>query len=327
LHVTVVTPVFNDESAVIRLIGELDAVGAQHNVRLSMVIVDDGSTPELDLSAIQLGRGGVEQIEILQLTHNVGHQRAIAIGLCHVALAGAGDGAIVMDADGEDRPHDILSLVKESKTHGNSIVFAERHRRPETLRFRILYEVYRQVFRILTGRRIKFGNFCFLPNKAITRLVHLPQLWNHFSASLIFSRMPYRSVRIERGRRYIGLSKMSVVSLIAHGLSSMSVFIDSVLVRMIMASAVLGCMLIALMLGAVALRLSVDWVTPGWTTSLIGSLLVILLQSLVLACVSAFVVLQGRAAILATPIRVFKDYVARSIRIRCDERQFQSARI
>jgi polyisoprenyl-phosphate glycosyltransferase len=314
LRLAVVVPVFNDQSSVVRLLEDLDRTGAENNWDVCPVLVDDGSVPELDLGSVELRWGGIQEIEVVQLTHNLGHQRAIAVGLCE-AVNSEYDGFVVMDADGEDRPGDLPALVAAGQRNGLQIIFAERSQRPASAGFLLLYTIYRQVFRMLTGLSIKFGNFSYLPPLAAKRLVNLPQLWNHFSASVMVSRIPYTALPVKRGTRYDGSSKMSVVSLISHGLSSISVFVDSVLIRITIASFVFGGFLVTLILAAVILRLSVNWVTPGWTTTFVGSMLIVLLQATALTAISTFVVLQGRSAVLVRPRKVYRDFIERSFRI------------
>ena len=44
---------------------------------------------------------------VLRLRRNVGHQRAIALGLTYLQVEAGCEAVIVMDADGEDRPADV----------------------------------------------------------------------------------------------------------------------------------------------------------------------------------------------------------------------------
>jgi hypothetical protein len=68
---------------------------------------------------------------------------------------------VVMDADGEDRPTDVACLIAALRDADSlAIAVGERRKPSEALMFRMLYQIYRALFFILTGHRIGFGNLC-----------------------------------------------------------------------------------------------------------------------------------------------------------------------
>jgi polyisoprenyl-phosphate glycosyltransferase len=86
-------------------------------------------------------------------------------------------------------------------------------KRLENTAFRIFYHCYRVLHKALTGRDIRFGNFSVLPWPHLNSLVVFPELWNHYAATFIKSRLPYVRVRSERAVRLSGESRMDFVSL------------------------------------------------------------------------------------------------------------------
>src|SRR6478736_454066 len=99
----VVTPVYEDVEASSRLFKEL---AAQFGRDLFVVAVDDGSVKQpVEITSIEnAGLAGV----VLKLRRNVGHQRAIAIGLGYVSEhVQSEQRVVVMDSDGEDLPSTI----------------------------------------------------------------------------------------------------------------------------------------------------------------------------------------------------------------------------
>jgi glycosyltransferase involved in cell wall biosynthesis len=158
---TIVTPVYDDEEAASCLFRELAAVVGPE---VYVVAVDDGSV-RLPLPASSISRAGLDGV-VITLKRNVGHQRAIAVGLNYVAeCLNSTTKVVVMDSDGEDRPQAIGSLLEPLKISDVDVVVAERRNRVETLRFRAFYVIYKRIFQALTGRKISFGNFiaCFRP--------------------------------------------------------------------------------------------------------------------------------------------------------------------
>ena len=130
--VAIVTPVLDDWPAFTTLVAEIAQGFRGSGIEFEIYVVDDGSTESFDPKSIPLPADGcIASIEVLHLPLNIGHQRAIATGLC--SLAGRDDlgGAVVMDSDGEDRPADIRTLLAVSRDQPGKIVLAERAQRSE----------------------------------------------------------------------------------------------------------------------------------------------------------------------------------------------------
>lgn len=104
---------------------------------------------------------------------------------------------------------------------------------------------------MLTGIRVRVGNFSILPFAYLDTLVVMSELWNHYAASVFRSKLPFAMIPIPRGTRFAGTSKMNFVALVSHGLSAISVFGDIVGVRLLIGAlagsllAGLGIVLIA----------------------------------------------------------------------------------
>ena len=52
----------------------------------------------------------------------------------------------------------------------------------------------------------------------------MSELWGHYAAAVINARIPYSAVRLDRGRRLAGTSRMNLESLVFHGLSAVAVY-------------------------------------------------------------------------------------------------------
>lgn len=316
LHLAIVTPVYNDWVSLSHLIPALEAVLAQHGHTADLYAVDDGSTEDSGLPT-HLGSPSVlKRVEVVRLRRNVGHQRAIAMGLVVVAAAypnGAVPAAVVvLDADGEDRPAALPELLAAFSAQPRpSIVVASRARRTETRVFRGFYVVYKRLFRALVGFNIDFGNFCLLPFADLDGLVYDPNLWNHFAATLLRSKRPMVRLSIDRGRRYDGSSKMNFTSLVIHGLSALSVYFDIIITRILIMVGVLMGLAgagIALVVGIVFFT---ELAIPGWATTAVGFLTLFILQMLLFSGLSIFVLLYTRTHQLVVPARDMLHLVRR----------------
>ena len=81
------------------------------------------------------------------------------------------DGAIAMDADGEDRPEELNLFYNKSKKFPDKVITANRIKRSEGLIFKFCYQVHKYLTFLLTGHLIKFGNYTFLPKDSVIKII------------------------------------------------------------------------------------------------------------------------------------------------------------
>jgi glycosyltransferase involved in cell wall biosynthesis len=302
----IIIPQFNDWEALNLLIEKINTDLAPATLRQStLLIVDDCSTKARENPFTDF-KG--KAIKVLKLYRNLGHQRAIAIGLSYVAEHVEADQVIVMDADGEDAPADINRLVARSVQEPDRIIFAQRNKRTENFLFRFFYIIYKSVFKLLTGKVITFGNFSLVPRQRLQNLVRVSEIWNNYPGGIIKSRIPYSSVLTNRAKRLAGESKMNFVSLVLHGLSSISVMIDTTAVRILIFSIFMSGIAITFMVVILFLKL-IGNATPGWASTLGSTLMILMLQSFLISLFLVFMVLQYRSQQHFIPAVHYRDFV------------------
>lgn len=147
----------------------------------------------------------------------------------------------------------------------------------------------------------------------------MPELWNNLAASIMRSRLPYMTIPTIRGSRFAGRSTMDLASLVVHGLSAMSVHTDTIFVRVLVVAASVVAGVAGLGIIAVAaIRIVTDLAIPGWATTAVGDLLMILLQTLVIVVALSLTMLAGRSNRPIVPIIDSKRFVASRQRCRFD---------
>ncbi len=270
----VVTPVFEDTEASTILFSELaKSCGREIHV----VAVDDGSVRQ-PLTLNGMLAAGI-QGTVIRLKRNVGHQRAIAVGLAYVADNFSNiDRVVVMDSDGEDLPETIGSLLDDLDGAEVDVVVAQRKSRVETLRFKAFYVVYKWLFKLLTGRKISFGNFMAMNGAAVRRLASMGELATHVAGTVLMSRLRWRTCALDRGPRYAGKSKMNFVGLALHGFKGLMIFAEDVLVRVGIACAAVAVLSLVGSALAVVLK-TIGYATPGWFSVALGLMLLVFLQT------------------------------------------------
>lgn len=278
-----------------------------------ILLVDDGSAHRPGSEFASAAWRQFDTVRVLELRRNVGHQRAIVLGLAYLHQRGNEDAVVIMDADGEDLPSDVPRLVRQFEhKERHAIVFAERRRRTESMTFRLYYWLYRQLHWILTGLRVRVGNFCIMPASAVASLVAVPETWNHVAAAVFKSRLPFVTIPTARGYRLAGRSSMNFVALVVHGLSALSVFGEIVGVRLMVASVASFMTLAGLGFGMATWSLGTRQPIPGWALASGGLVAVLLTQLVVVSFLAALSILSARNAQNFLPLRDWRYFVRKA---------------
>jgi hypothetical protein len=310
-RLVIVMPVFRDFDAAAVVCRAIDDVVARlPGIEARVLLVDDGS-PAGTTGWAPFAAQALTRIDVLALRRNLGHQRAIAVALCHLSDTGTADAVLVMDADGEDRPEDIPGLLAELDVEPGAMVFAERRKRLEGQVFRLGYLGYRVLHRCLTGVPVRVGNFSVLPATALARLVSMAELWNHYAGAALRSRLPQRRLPLDRGTRVVGRSQMGgLIPLVMHGISGIATFHDVVATRLLVAS-ISGVALLTIALGiVVTIRFATALAIPGWATYTAGLLVVLAIQTASVAFSLVLSLISGRTASTFIPCRDYAVFVA-----------------
>ncbi|MCH2136150.1 MAG: glycosyltransferase family 2 protein [Phycisphaerales bacterium] len=164
----IVVPVFNEAASIDQLLQRTAAVSPGG---WTMVVVDDGSSDEtierLSAEAAHIDPAKM-QIQLIQLSRNFGHQRALMAGL-DVALRLADerdvDRIAIIDADLQDRPEDIPDLLEA--TAECDVAYAVRASRRESALFQMAASVF---YRLLA----RWARSPVPPNAGTFSVLNLP---------------------------------------------------------------------------------------------------------------------------------------------------------
>ena len=279
----------------------------RHGSLLKIVAVNDGSSDSIE------GNNFSSRIPmtILNLNNNMGHQRAISIGLSYVEDNYSDvDNVIVMDSDGEDRPMDIAKLLGAgSHDECTKIIFAKRDKRSEGFLFKFFYHIYKLIFVLLTSQRLDFGNYSCIPKQLLAKVVSIPEIWNHYSGGIIKSKIPYASVGTDRGKRYSGTSKMNFQNLVLHGLSSISIYLDVVSIRLLMGAFISAVLTVIGLAVVFYIALFTDIPIPGWSSIVVLSLINILAIVILTTFLILLFQLNQKNSVKYPPKTFYKDFI------------------
>ncbi|WP_141266836.1 glycosyltransferase [Thermodesulfovibrio sp. Kuro-1] len=280
--IAIVTPVYEDRESLKMLLEDIEKL----TFDVTVFAVDDGSVNK-PLQREDISQFRKVSIKIIKLTRNLGHQKAIAVGLNYVYhnYKNEFDFVVTMDSDGEDIPAQISNLIESLLREKKDIAVASRKKRKETISFKIFYFFYKLIFAILTGKKINFGNFIVFQSKLLKRIISMNEIWLHLAASVLLSKLRIAYVPTDRGSRYRDKSKMNFVGLVLHGFRALMVFAEDVLVRIGIFSTFVACLSVIGIIIAFILKF---WgnATPGWFSIVVGVLFVVFLLTGILSLIS-----------------------------------------
>lgn len=138
-------PAFNEAENLPEVVDELAATLPRHFARWRILIVDDGSTDETNVVVAELQQR-YEQLEAIHLRVNRGKSNALRVGFESICE----DLVVLLDADGQDDPGEISSLL-ETLDMGHDLVTGCRSVRMDRFVKRTTSRVYNRATSTLTG--------------------------------------------------------------------------------------------------------------------------------------------------------------------------------
>ncbi len=303
-NITILLPVYNDANSLEMLLKDMQQLESSLLRSIGIVIVDDGSAPFKISKVLE-----ATPIQIIRLSRNMGHQKAIAIGLSYIKEHIKDSKVIVMDSDGEDRVQDIPTLLDAHQKNPDAVIFASRKRRTNGIGFKLFYLMYKVCFYLFTGKRISFGNFSLLPETALNRIVYYSEIWNNYPGGTIKSGIPYQTIPAARGNRYFGKSKMNFTSLLLHGFGAIAVFLETIIIRIAIVSFLLILISLVSIIAILVIRTTTTLAVPGWASTLGSSMFIILLINFIISLITLFIYLSTQSQKKFIPALHYRDYI------------------
>jgi hypothetical protein len=187
-----------------------------------IVVLNDGSTIKHSIKNKKFKK--INLIKILNLKKNLGSQRALAIGLKYLSIFEKETNIILMDADGEDDPNLLKKIIDSSKRFPNKIITANRTKRNENLIFRFMYEIHYLFTLLITGKKVRFGNYSLINSNKLKKILSSGDLWGAYPAAIVNNYNDIEPLFSERKKRDTGKTKMNLFKLLFHSLRIISVF-------------------------------------------------------------------------------------------------------
>jgi dolichol-phosphate mannosyltransferase len=218
---SVVCPVHDEHENLPTLYEELRAALTETSLTWEIVFVDDGSTDGSGDTIRELHERDT-RVQGVFLSRNFGHEAAATAGIDNAT----GDAVVLMDADLQDPPALIPSLIEKWR-EGNDIVCAQRTLRHKESAFKraSAYCFYR-VMTFLVGWNLPAdtGNFRLMNRAAVEAFRNCPERNRFVRALVAWTGFKQATVPFERPPRQAGKSKYGAWRMLALALTSVTSF-------------------------------------------------------------------------------------------------------
>ena len=217
-----IVPIYNEQDTILEMYRRVAAVMDQMDGPVELILVNDGSR-DRSLALMQGIHENDPRVCYLSLARNFGHQVAVTAGLNFVR----GQAIVILDADLQDPPELIPSLVEKWK-QGYQVVYAQRiRRRQENWLKRLPAYVFYRLLRRLADVDIPSdtGDFCLMDRRVVDVLNSMPERNRYIRGLRAWAGLKQASIRFERDPRFAGEVKYTFrksLSLAVSGIVSFS---------------------------------------------------------------------------------------------------------
>ena len=213
LHLDLIIPCLNEETSAPNLVSEIEKVANEvrmssgGNIRLGVIIVDDGSSDNTQEVFASLLKGSkfFERSAILCLSRNFGKEAALNAGLQYCN----GDACIILDADLQDPPS-LLHTMIDAWLEGYKVVNAVRKdRSSDSFLKRFSARAFYTIFAKVSHLDIQFNasDFRLLDRAAIDSILACPERVRFSKGFFAWVGFKQKSIYFERPERLTGSSK------------------------------------------------------------------------------------------------------------------------
>ena len=199
-HISIVIPVFNEESLISELVKRVASNTAQISSDFEIIIVDDGSA-DTTWKQIILEAESEQRVKGIKLSKNFGHHYAITAGLDYAKS----EWVVVMDGDLQDRP-EVIPELYEKAIEGYDVVFVSRKNRPESLTYKIMQKLFYFALNMFSG--LKFdssqANFSIINHKVVEAFKNFPEYSRFYGSTIKWLGFSRSQIYANHGRRLSG---------------------------------------------------------------------------------------------------------------------------
>lgn len=210
-EISIVVPLYNEESSFDMLIERLRALMDKLSFPLQVVLVNDGSrdnTPFL----MELLSGKDNRFKSVFLSRNHGHQIAVSAGMHY---ADGEKAVMIIDGDLQDPP-ELLEDFYQHIREGYDVVYAIRKNRKENAVMKSAYWLYYRLQKMVSNYNIPIdsGDFCMISKRVRDVMVAMPEQSRYLRGIRSWVGFKQMAYEYDRCKRQAGESKYSLKKLL-----------------------------------------------------------------------------------------------------------------
>ena len=296
VDLTVVIPIYNEQAVLPLLVDRLRPVADAWGVTYEVLCVDDGSSDATPVLLQRLVREW-EQVRVVRLRANAGHQAAISAGLARAR----GAWVVTIDADLQDPPEVIGEMLAVARGQDVDVVYGVREdRSTDTVFKRVTAGLFYRSIRALSDvdAEVGAGDFRLMSRATVDAVNALPEHNRVLRLVVPALGFPSASVGYARAARAAGESKYplgKMIRLSIDGLTGFSLAPLRLATWMGLLGGVAAIGVLVFALGSMLLGNTL----PGWTSTVVIVSAVGAVQLLALGILGEYVgrtytALQGR---------------------------------
>ncbi len=208
--ISFVSPVYNAERIIVKLVDEIVLVTEKLAVSYEIVLVDDRSSDASWEVMKDLAKKN-KHITSIRLSRNFGQHPAIMAGLSQ----SKGDWVVVLDCDLQDQPKEVEKLFNKTK-EGFDIVLAKRFQRRDSFFKKTCSKLFSKIYIYLTDTNFDntIANFGIYNAKVINAVLSMDDYIKSFPLFINWVGFNTTSIAVEHAPRHSGKSSYTYSKLL-----------------------------------------------------------------------------------------------------------------
>jgi dolichol-phosphate mannosyltransferase len=216
---SVVAPVYNEDGLIEEFFTRVCA--ALEGLPFELVLVNDGSSDGTPMILDRIAEGD-PRVRVVHLSRNFGHQTALTAGLDHAT----GDAVVMLDADLQDPPELIPTMLDHWRA-GCDVVYAVREHREGESRFKLstarwFYRLFDKLAQV--ELQPNSGDFRLLDRRALNALLSMRERNRFLRGMTVWVGYTQAAVPYHRDPRYAGETKYTLSKMLRFSLDAISSF-------------------------------------------------------------------------------------------------------
>lgn len=220
---SIIVPVHNEAEVIPQLLQRLGGVCQQLNMPCEWLFVDDGSR-DRSVAMLLQAQSQYPAIRVLTLSRNFGKEAAVSAGLAHAK----GQAVILLDADLQDPPELIPSMVQAWQEGADVVLMKRRSRAGESWLKRTTASLFYRLINRISDIQIPvdIGDFRLMSRRSVDALNKLPERNRYMKGMFAWVGMPTVTLEFDRDARVAGQTKwnyLKLLQLAMEGITSFSI--------------------------------------------------------------------------------------------------------